>query len=120
MYSVYKIYQADKLVLVTYHDIIPEFTDTTKLKLILNGPTIPLAVSEDFFKSPDLFSIITYKKGIYNALEASEIVQEQSKLIGSDKPSTLKNKTSNSRAIKSTTVPKKTRTKKAQQSKTEG
>ena len=44
MYSVYKIYQADKLVLVTYHDIIPEFTDTTKLKLILNGPTIPIAL----------------------------------------------------------------------------
>ena len=95
-------------------------TDTTKLKLILNGPTIPLAVSEDFFKSPDLFSIETFKTGIYNALEASEIVQEQSKLLGSDKPSTLKNKTSNSRAIKSTSAPKKTRTKKAQQSKTEG
>ena len=27
MYSVYKIYQADKLVLFTYSDIIPEFTD---------------------------------------------------------------------------------------------
>ena len=44
MYSVYKIYQADKLVLVTYSDIIPEFTDTTKLKLILNGPTIPISL----------------------------------------------------------------------------
>jgi hypothetical protein len=120
MYSVYKIYQADKLVLVTYHDIIPEFTDLTKLKLILNGPTIPIPLYESYFKQPELFSITTYKTGIYNALEASEIVQEQSKLIGSDKPSTLKNKTSNIRAIKSTSAPKKTRTKKAQESKTEG
>lgn len=88
MYSVYKIYQADKLVFVTYHDIIPEFTDTTKLKLILNGPTIPLAVSEDFFKSPDLFSIETFKTGLSNALDASLVIQEESKLIGTDKPDT--------------------------------
>jgi len=120
MYSVFNIYQADKLVLSIYHDIIPEFTDTTKLKLIFNSPTIPISLFESYFKSPELFSIVTHKKGIYNALEASEIVQEQTKLIGSDKPSTLKNKNSNSRAIKSTSAPKKTRTKKAHQSKTEG
>lgn len=120
MYSVFNIYQSDKLVLSIYHDIIPEFTDTTKLKLIFNSPTIPISLFESYFKTPELFSIITYKTGIYNALEASEIVQEQSKLIGSDKPSTLKNKTSNIRAIKSTSAPKKTRTKKAQESKTEG
>ena len=112
MYSVYKIYQAEKLVFVTYHDIIPEFTDTTKLKLIFNSPTIPISLFESYFKSPELFSIVTYKTGIYNALEASEIVQEQTKLIGTDKPS-IKNKTSNNRAIKTTTAPKKTRTKKA-------
>ena len=106
MYSVYKIYQADKLVLVTYHDIIPEFTDTTKLKLIFNGPTIPLDLFESYYKSPDLFSITTHEIGIYNALDANQIVQEQSKLIGIDKPKT--NKIS------------KPRTKKAQQSKTEG
>ena len=57
MYSVYKIYQADKLVLVTYSDLIPEFTDTTKLKLIMNGPTIPISLFEDYFKTPELFSI---------------------------------------------------------------
>jgi len=108
MYSVYKIYQADKLVLVTYHDIIPEFTDTTKLKLILNGPTIPLAVSEDFFKSPDLFSIETFKIGLSNALDASLIMQEESKLIGTDKPSIKPGKT------KSAT--RKPRTKKSQKS----
>ena len=69
MYSIFKIYQSDKLVLVTYHDIIPEFTNTTKLKLILNGPTIPIALFEDYYKSPDLFSITTNETGIYNALE---------------------------------------------------
>ncbi|WP_168379740.1 hypothetical protein [Acinetobacter cumulans] len=88
MYSVYKIYQADKLVLVTYHDIIPEFTDTTKLKLILNGPTIPIALFEDYYKSPDLFSITTNETGIYNTLDANQIVQEELKLIGTDKPGT--------------------------------
>lgn len=111
MYSVYKIYQAEKLVFVTYHDIIPEFTDTTKLKLIFNSSTIPISLFEDYYNSPDLFSITTYETGISNALDASQIVIEQSKLIGIDKPKTNKiisNKTS------------KPRTKKAQQSKTEG
>ncbi|MDH1408485.1 hypothetical protein [Acinetobacter johnsonii] len=93
MYSVYKIYQADKLVLVTYSDLIPEFTDTTKLKLIMNGPTIPISLFEDYFKTPELFSITTYKTGIYNALDASQIVQEESKLIGTDKPSIKPSKT---------------------------
>ena len=104
MYSVYKIYQADKLVLVTYHDIIPEFTNTNKLKLILNGPTIPITLFESYFKHPELFSITTHKIGIYNALDASQIVQEESKLIGTDKPSIKPSKT------KST--PRKPRTKK--------
>jgi len=108
MYSVFKIYQSDKLVLVTYHDIIPEFTDTTKLKLIFSSPTIPVALFEDYFKYPELFSITTHEIGIYNALDANQIVQEQSKLIGTDKPS-IKAKTSN-RAI---STAKKPRTKKA-------
>lgn len=106
MYSVYKIYQADKLVLVTYSDIIPESTDTTKLKLILNGPTIPISLFESYFKHPELFSITTHEIGIYNALDANQIVIEQSKLIGIDK-------------LKTNKIPKP-RTKKAQQSKTEG
>ncbi|MBD8010263.1 hypothetical protein [Acinetobacter pecorum] len=88
MYSVYKIYQADKLVLVTYYDIIPEFTDTTKLKLILNGPTIPIALFEDYYKSPDLFSITTHETSIYNALDANQIIKEELKLIGTDKADT--------------------------------
>ena len=87
MYSVFKIYQSDKLVFVTYSDIIPEFTDTTKLKLIFNSPTIPVALFEDYFKHPELFSIETFKIGIYNALDASQIVQEENQLIGTDKPS---------------------------------
>lgn len=116
MYSVYKIYQADKLVLVTYHDIIPEFTDITKLKLIFNGPTIPIALFEDYFKTPNLFSITTHARGIYNALDASQIVIEQSKLIGTDKPSN-KNISSSNSSIKATTATKKPRIKKAQQPK---
>ena len=104
MYSVYKIYQAAKLVLVTYSDIIPEFTDTTKLKLILNGPTIPISLFESYFKHPELFSITTHEIGIYNALDANQIVQEQSKLIGTDKPSIKPSKTKS--------APKKPRTKK--------
>lgn len=108
MYSVYKIYQSDKLVLVSYHDIIPEFTDTTKLKLILNGPTIPIALFDDYYKSPDLFSITTHAVGIYNALDANQIVNELLNQIGTDKPK-AKKKTSNNTANKKT----KTRTKKA-------
>ena len=114
MYSIFKIYQSDKLVLVTYHDIIPEFTDNTKLKLIFNSPTIPLALFEDYFKSPELFSIETFKIGIYNALDASQIVIAQSKLIGIDKPKTNKI-TSNNRANKLS----KPRTKKAEKPVTE-
>ena len=106
MYSIYQIYQADKLVLVVYHDIIPEFTDATKLKLISNGPTIPLDLFEAYFIAPELFTIETFKTALSNALDASQIVMEQSKLIGTDKP---KPKTT-----------RKSRTKKAQQSKTEG
>ncbi len=120
MYSIYKIYQSDKLVFVTYHDIIPEFTDTTKLKLILNGPTIPITVFEAYFKTPELFSIETFKTGLSNALDASLVMQGESKLIGTDKPK-AKNKTSNNTAkIKTTTTTRKPRTKKALQSKTEG
>jgi hypothetical protein len=110
MYSVYNIYQSDQLIYVTYHDVIPEFTDTTKLKLIFDSPTIPLALFESYFKTPELFSITTHKTGISNALDASQIVQEQSKLIGTDKPT--KNKTAINRANKETKAPEKTRTKK--------
>ena len=108
MYSVYKIYQSNILAYVTYSDLIPEFTDTTKLKLIFNGPTIPISLFESYFKTPELFSITTHETGISNALDASQIVIEQSKLIGTDKPS-IKAKTSN-RAINTA---KKPRTKKA-------
>lgn len=118
MYSVYKIYQADKLVLVTYHDIIPEFTDTTKLKLIFDSPTIPLTLFEDYYHTPEQFSITTHETDISNALDASKIVIEQSKLIGTDKLSNIK--TVNNRANKEAKTAKKQRTKKAQQSKNEG
>lgn len=105
MYSVYNIYQSDQLIYVTYHDVIPESTDTTKLKLIFDFPTIRLALFESYFKTPELFSITTHKTGISNALDASQIVQEQSKLIGTDK-------TAINRANKETKAPKKPHTKK--------
>ena len=104
MYSVFIITNKKKFVLATYQDFSPELSDQTKLQLILNGPTIPLAVFEDFFKSPDLFSIETFKTGLSNALDASLVMQEESKLIGTDKPSIKPSKT------KSTT--RKLRTKK--------
>lgn len=117
MYSVYNIYQSDILVLVAYHDIIPEFTDTTKLKLIFDSPTIPLTLFEDYYHTPEQFSITTHETDISNALDASKIVIEQSKLIGT-KLSNIK--TVNNRANKEAKTSKKQRTKKAQQSKNEG
>lgn len=113
MYSVYKIYQSDVLVYVVYHDIIPEFTDTTKLKLIFNNPTLPSLLFESYFKAPELFSITTYETGIYNILDASKIVTEQNQLIGIENLSlnTIKNKTKN--------TTKKPRIKKAPQSEIE-
>ncbi len=110
MYSVYNIYQSDILVLVVYHEIIPEFTDTTKIKVIFNGPTIPISLCESYFKTPELFSITSHRTGISNALDASQIVIEQSKLIGTDKSSNIK--TVNNRANKETKAPKKPHTKK--------
>lgn len=109
MYTVYKIYQANKLVYVTYNDIIPQFTDKTKLNVILNSPATPHTLFEDYYRSPDLFSISTHQTSLPNALDASYIVIEQSKLIGTDKPES-----------KPKAAAKKPRTKKAQQSKTEG
>lgn len=109
MYTVYKIYQANKLVYVTYNDIIPQFTDKTKLNVILNSPAIPHTLFEDYYRSPDLFSITTHQSGLPNALDASYLVIEQSKLIGTDKPES-----------KPKAAAKKPRTKKAQKLKTEG
>lgn len=68
MYTVYKIYQANKLVYVTYNDIIPQFTDKTKLNVILNSPAIPHTLFEDYYRSPDLFSITTHQTSLPNAL----------------------------------------------------
>lgn len=114
MYSVYKIYQSEKLVFVTYHDIIPEFTDETKLKLILNGPIIPSALFESYFKTPELFSIETFKTGLSNALDASIVMQEESKLIGTDKPKAKKKTSNNTAKTKTTTTTRKPRAKKVE------
>ena len=54
--------------------------------LSLNGPTIPIALFEDYCKSPDLCSITTYAVGIYNALDANQIANELLNQISTDKP----------------------------------
>lgn len=62
----------------------------------MNGATIPLVLFESYYRSPELFSVTTHARGIYNALDASQIVQEESKLIGTDKPSIKPSKTKSS------------------------
>ena len=71
MYSVFIITNKKKFVLATYQDFSPELSDQTKLQLILNGPTVPVTVFEQYFKAPEDFEIKTFKSGIDNALEAS-------------------------------------------------
>ncbi|MGR3979002.1 hypothetical protein FW754_15325 [Acinetobacter sp. 1207_04] len=75
MYSIYQIYQSDKLVYSTYHTINPDFIDTTKLDLLINSPITPYTLVDSYFKQPDTFSIQTIKSGIDNALEASEALK---------------------------------------------
>lgn len=53
MYSVFIITNKKKFVLATYQDFSPELSDQTKLQLILNGPTVPVTVFEQYFKAPE-------------------------------------------------------------------
>lgn len=88
MYSVFIITNKKKFVLATYNDFNPELSDQTKLQLILNGPTVPVAVFEQYFKAPEDFEIKTYKSGIDNALEASLEVNNIN-LVQSNKKATV-------------------------------
>ena len=75
MYSIYKIYQAEELVYATYHTMNNQYSDTTKLDIIINSPVTPYKLVDDYFKHPEQFSIQLHKEGISNALEANEIIQ---------------------------------------------
>lgn len=104
MYSVYQIYKSNIPVYSTYHTLNLDFSDITKLDLILNSPITPYDLVDSYFKQPELFSIKTIKSGISNALEASEALQTHINEL-------------DNKAIEEPRM-KKIRTKKAQQSKT--
>lgn len=111
MCSIYKIYQAEELVYATYHTMNNQYSDTTKLDIIINSPITPYYLVDAYFKNSSQFSIKLYKDGISNALDASQLLS-----------TLLSNQTSNTaiETPKPTPKLKKSRTKKAQQSKTEG
>lgn len=75
MYSIYKIYQAEELVYATCNTMNNQYSDTTKLDIIINSPVTPYKLVDDYFKHPEQFSIQLHKEGISNALEANEIIQ---------------------------------------------
>lgn len=74
MYSIYQIYQSEKVVYSTYHTMNNQYSDTTKLDIILTSPVAPYYLVDDYFKHPDQFSIQLVKDGISNTLEANEIL----------------------------------------------
>ena len=103
MYSIYKIYQAEELVYATYHTMNNQYSDTTKLDIIINSPITPYYLVDAYFKNSSQFSIKLHKDGISNALDASQLLS-----------ALLSNQTSNTaiEESKPTPKPKKTRTKK--------
>lgn len=103
MYSIYKIYQAEELVYATYHTMNNQYSDTTKLDIIINSPITPYYLVEAYFKNSSQFSIKLHKDGISNALDASQLLS-----------ALLSNQISNTaiEESKPTTKPKKSRTKK--------
>lgn len=104
MYSIYKIYQAEELVYATYHTMNNQYSDTTKLDIIINSPITPYYLVEAYFKNSSQFGIKLHKDGISNALDASQLLS-----------ALLSNPTSNTviEESKPTTKPKKSHTKKA-------
>lgn len=103
MYSIYKIYQAEELVYATYHTMNNQYSDTTKLDIIINSPITPYYLVEAYFKNSSQFSIKLHKDGISNALDASQLLS-----------ALLSNQTSNTVIEESKPIPKpkKSRTKK--------
>lgn len=80
-----------------------QYSDTTKLDIIINSPITPYYLVEAYFKNSSQFSIKLHKDGISNALDASQLLS-----------ALLSNQTSNTaiEESKPTPKPKKTRTKK--------
>ena len=74
MYSIYQIYQSDKVVYSIYHTMNNQYSDTTKLDIILNSPVTPYYLVDGYFKQTELFTIKLIKDGISNVLEANEIL----------------------------------------------
>lgn len=72
MYSIYQIYQSDKLVYSTYHTMNNQYSNKTKLDIILTSPVTPHLLTEAYFKTPTLFTIQLVQEAISNALEATE------------------------------------------------
>ena len=103
MYSIYKIYQVEELVYATYHTMNNQYSDTTKLDIIINSPITPYYLVDAYFKNSSQFSIKLHKDGISNALDASQLLS-----------ALLSNQTSNTaiEESKPTPKPKKSRTKK--------
>ena len=103
MYSIYQIYQSEELVYSLYHTMNNQYSDKTKLDIILTAPTTPLTLCTGYYLEPNLYSIKLYQDGIDNALKANEIL------------STLQDKPTE--AVEEKPKAKKPRTKKAQQPK---
>lgn len=80
-----------------------QYSDTTKLDIIINSPITPYYLVEAYFKNSSQFSIKLHKDGISNALDASQLLS-----------ALLSNQTSNTaiEESKPITKPKKSRTKK--------
>lgn len=80
-----------------------QYSDTTKLDIIINSPITPYYLVDAYFKNSSQFSIKLHKDGISNALDASQLLS-----------ALLSNQTSNTaiEESKPITKPKKSRTKK--------
>lgn len=80
-----------------------QYSDTTKLDIIINSPITPYYLVDAYFKNSSQFSIKLHKDGISNALDASQLLS-----------ALLSNQTSNTaiEESKPTPKPKKSRTKK--------
>lgn len=76
MYSVFQIYKDSSPIYLTYHTLHDAFKDHVKLDVLLNTPTTPYYLVDQYFKSPTSFSIQTIATGISNALEVNRIIKE--------------------------------------------
>lgn len=72
MYSIYQIYQSKQLVLITYHTFNTEYSDQTKLNIILQSPATNYLLADH----KDQLTIQTIATKLSNALEANEKIVE--------------------------------------------